>query len=440
MKQTAIKLKAPLASSNHVPYLLAGIIAILLGFGVLGAWAAVAKLDSAVVANGMVAVESNRKTIQHYEGGIVEAILVKEGDIVQDGDVLLRLQPIQASASVDTNASQLDTAQATEARLVAERSLANEITFPDRLKARMSLPETSKIIADQISQFKERRGTLDAEIGVLLQRIEQLKEEITGLAAVRDANKDQLDNMQAEVDKVKDLADRGFFPVNRLNAMQRNIAQLAGQYGQTVAEISKNQKSISETQFQIIQTKSKFQEDVAAQLREIRVQVAEYTEKLRVSSDVLTRNEIRAPQAGTVQNLHFHTLGGVVRQGEPILDIVPLNDAFNVRARVSPMDVNHVHPGLEAEVRFPGFKSRTAPLILGSVRNISADAMADEKNNEPYFLAIIEVKNSSLPPELQGKLTAGMPTEVLIATGERTVVDYLVGPLTEAMRKVMREY
>lgn len=440
MKDITTRSRAPQPSANHRPYLLMGVLTIVLAFGVLGAWAATARLDSAVIAVGNVTVESNRKTIQHLEGGIVSEILVSDGEIVEEGQVLMRLQPLQASASVETYASQLDAALAYEARLLAERDGADVVTFPASLKSRLDNPNTKKLLADQVRQFEERRASLKAQEDILSARVDQLQQEIAGVAALRDSTKEQMENLQQELANVSDLAERGFYPKNRLNALKRNLAQLQGQYGQTIADISKNENAIAETKLQMIQARVKFQEEVSQQLREVRVQVSEFTERLRVASDVLQRNEIRAPLKGKIQSLRFHTIGGVVRQGEPIMDIVPVNDAFKIRARVSPLDVNYVLKGVEAEVRFPGFKSRNAPLILGFVRDISADSLTDEATGESYFLSEIEVKNSSLPPELVGKLTAGMPAEVMIATGERTVIDYLVGPLLDAIRHTMREH
>lgn len=429
----------PKFSSNPRPFILLGYLLIFSTFGLLGAWAAFAKLDSAVIAGGSVAVESNRKAVQHYEGGIVDEILVKESQVVNKGDLLVRLRSTQATASAETLGSQLDGASALEARLMAESERATAITFPDRLLERAALPTTRKIIQDQQNQFAERRKALEGEGNILRAQIEQLKGQMQGLEAVVASSVQQQENMKEEYIKVRDLNAKGLYPTNRLRAMERDLLQIEGRIGQSRADIARSQQAISETELNIVQTEKKFQEDVLQQLREVRVQIAEYTEKLGVAEDILKRVEITAPQSGMVQNLKVHTIGGVIRQGDVIMEIVPLNEPLNVQARVSPIDINHVLPSLDAEVRFPGFKSRTTPSILGRVRTVSADSLFDEISRQPYYLAVVEVPDSAIPAELRGKLTPGMPAEVMIATGERTVLDYLTAPLFDAVHKSFRE-
>ncbi|MEZ5924738.1 MAG: HlyD family type I secretion periplasmic adaptor subunit [Hyphomicrobiaceae bacterium] len=430
---------APKFSGNPRPFVVLGYLLIVSTFGLLGTWAAYAKLDSAVIAGGAVAVESNRKAVQHFEGGIVDEILVKESEIVNKGDVLIRLRSTQATASAETLASQLDGAMALESRLMAESERAAAIVFPDRLLERASLPTTRKILQDQQNQFAERRKALEGEAAILRAQIEQLKGQILGLEAVVASSVQQQDNLKGEYLKVRDLADKGLYPTNRLRAMERDLLQIEGRLGQSRADIARSQQAIGETELQIVQTEKKFQEDVLQQLREVRVQIAEYSERFRVAEDILKRVEIVAPQSGMVQNLKVHTVGGVIGQGEVIMEIVPLNEPLNVQARVSPIDINYVLPQLDAEVRFPGFRSRTAPSILGRVRTVSADSLFDEVARQPYYLAIIEVPDSAIPQELRGKLTPGMPADIMIATGERTVLDYLTAPLMDAVRKSLRE-
>jgi HlyD family secretion protein len=430
---------APKFSSNPRPFVLLGYLLILSTFGLLGTWAAFAKLDSAVIAGGSVAVESNRKAVQHFEGGIVDEILVKESQIINKGDVVVRLRATQATASAETLGSQLDGATALEARLMAESERATTITFPDRLLERATLPTTRKIIQDQQNQFAERRKALEGEGNILRAQIEQLKGQILGLESVVAASVQQQENLKEEYIKVRDLNAKGLYPTNRLRSMERDLLQIEGRLGQSRADIARSQQAIGETELQIVQTEKKFQEDVLQQLREVRVQIAEYSEKLRVAEDILKRVEIVSPQSGMVQNLKVHTVGGVIGQGEVIMEIVPLNEPLNVQARVSPIDINHVVPALDAEVRFPGYKSRTAPSILGRVRTVSADSLFDEIARQPYYLAIVEVPDSAIPLDLRGKLTPGMPAEIMIATGERTVLDYLTAPLVDAIHKSFRE-
>jgi HlyD family secretion protein len=430
---------APTASGDHRPWVWAGYLTIILIFVVLGGWAAFAKLDSAVIASGTVAVESNRKLVQHYEGGIVSELLVKETQMVKAGDVLLRLQKTQASANLETIVGQLDGAQALEARLLAEKQGLERVVFPTRLKERLQNPMTVKVLQDQENQMKDRRASLDGQRQILESRIEQLTREIEGQEAVARTTAAQIESLETEMAKVGKLASRGLFPLNRMHAMERDLLQQQGRIGEIRATISKNEKAIGETRLQILQIEQKFQEEVIQQIRDVRMEIAELEERMRVAADVMQRVEIRAPQTGMVQNIQVHTVGGVIRNGETLMEIVPANDILLVHAQVATIDINHVGIDQTAEVRFPGFKSRNSPLIIGRVKSVTADSLFDETTRQHYYLAIVEVREADIPEQYKGKLTPGMPAEVLVSTGERTVADYLVSPLLDSIRHSMRE-
>ncbi len=430
---------SPIASGDHRPWVWAGYGTIFLMFVVLGGWAAFARLDSAVMASGTVAVESNRKMIQHFEGGIVEEVLVKDTQHVKAGEVLLRLENTQASASLETILSQLDGAQALEARLGAEKQKLERVVFPARLKDRLKNPTTIKMLQDQENQLKDRRDSIEGQRQILLSRIDQLSREIEGTQSIADTTQGQIVSLEDEIGKVAKLAKRGLFPQNRMHAMERDLLQQQGRLGQTRSDMLKNEQAIGETRLQIIQLEQKFQEDVIQQMRDTRIQIAELEERLRVATDVMQRIEIRAPQAGIVQKLQVHTIGGVIRAGETIMELVPTNDTLLVHAQVAPIDINHVGVDMLAEVRFPGFKSRNTPSIFGTVMSLSADSLFDETTRQYYYLAIVAVKEADIPEEYRGKLTPGMPAEVMIATGERTVADYLTSPLFDSIRYSMRE-
>lgn len=427
------------SAGNQIPYTVIGYAIIFIVFGVFGAWSAFAKLDSAVIASGSVAVESNRKKIQHYEGGIVHEIFVKENQPVNEGDLLFRLNPLQAEAQAELLRGQIDGALALEARLIAERQKADTITFPKDLLERAGRLSTRKNMIDQEQQFKERRASVLGQVNILRSRIEQLSRTIAGLEAVKVSTEGQIKSIKEEYEKVSSLADRGYYPVNRLKSMEREIFSLEGRLGQTLADIARNENGIGEAKLQILQTEQKFQEEVIDALREVRVQIPELLERRRMAQDIVNRLEIRSPLSGIVQNLQVHTVGGVVRAGEPLLELVPINDSLHLEVRINPVDINHVGIGSEAEVRFPGFKSRTLPLILGTVLSVSPDRITDPATNEPYYLGIVEVKDSQIPEEYRGSLTAGMPADLFIATGERTVADYLLSPFTDVARKSLRE-
>jgi HlyD family type I secretion membrane fusion protein len=430
---------APRISSNHLPPAIFGLATIGAVFLGLGTWAAFARLDSAVIAPGIITVETNRKTVQHLEGGIVDEIFVRDTQIVAAGDVLLRLRPVQAEASQETQANALDAALALEARLTSEQEARSSIAFPAELAARASRPMTRRVMDDQLRQFDERRQSLANQIGILRNRIEQMQSQVAGHGANLASTEQSLASLRAEYQRIQPLAAAGRFPVNRAAEMDRRIAETNGRLGQLVADIARTRQTIAETELQIVQTETKFKEEIAQSIREVRMQVAEVREKLRVTKDILARIDVRAPADGMIQNLKVHTIGGVVRAGEPILEIAPASDLFNIQVKVAPLDINHVTKGQDAEVRFPGFKDRTIPLIVGKVRERYLDSTRDEQTREPYFLAIVEVREAALPAQLRGKLTAGMPAEVMIATGERTALDYFVGPLLNQIRSAGRE-
>lgn len=426
-------------SGDNITYALLGYLLIFLVFGVVGAWTAVARLDSAVISSGTVAVQSNRKTIQHFEGGIVRELLVRENQVVNAGDLLVRLDPIQAVGQAEVLHAQLDAALALEGRLQAESIKAEEIEFAPELLERINKGAARKMIEDQKQQFSERRASIDGQVDILSSRIEQLDRTIVGLKAVQRSTERKMESFTKELAKVNDLAQRGYYAVNRIMAMERELFSLEGQLGQTIADIARNENAIGEAKLQIILTRQKFREEVVDGLREVRGQIAEIKERLRMAQDIVNRLEIRAPLTGVVQNVQVHTIGGVVRPGEPMLELVPINETLHVEARINPVDINHVGIGKQAEVRFPGFKSRTMPVILGHVRSVSADRKIDDKTQEPYYMAIVEVQETDIPSEYRGKLSAGMPTDVIIAVGERTVADYLISPITTVASKSMRE-
>lgn len=430
---------APRASSDHRPYVYLGAATVLTVFFGLGSWAALARLDSAVMAPGIITVESNRKTVQHLEGGIVDEILVRDTQMVAAGDLLLRLRPIQADASQETQTNALDAALTLEARLISEQNNEEQVTYPPEILERASRPITQRTIDGQNRQFAERRASLNNQISILRNRIDQAKKQAQGLAASLVGYKATVVSLKAEYKRIEPLVIRGHFPFNKSADLQRRVDEGIGRVGQTEAEIAKNQESMGEIELQIIQTERKFKEDVAQALRDVRVQIGDITEKVRVTRDVLSRVEVRAPTAGMVQSLRVHTIGGVLKPGEPILDLIPSSDTLNIQARVSPLDANFIWKGQDAEIKFPGFKDRSIPLIMGKVRERSMDTLRDDTSKEPYFLAIVEVREADLPPAIRGHLVAGLPAELMIATGERTALNYLIGPLLDALRPAGRE-
>jgi HlyD family secretion protein len=425
--------------SDHRPYARLGYAAIALVFGVFGVWASLAPLGRAAVASGQVAVESDHKVVQHLEGGIVREILVKEDQRVSAGDVLFRLQPTQALANADALGKQVDAALALESRLLAERDRADQITFPPALLVRQSVPETANAVAGEQRQFAERRRALESQIKILSTQIAEKKQEIAGRDQQRASLESQLASYTSEVNTVGPAATKGFFPRNKLLELERERSRIEGDLALAKSEVARLTESIEEAMLAIRQTEQKFDEDVSQQLADVRSRLADLRDKLVVAEDVLGRVEVRAQRSGIVIGLKVHTVGAVARPGDTLAEIVPIEDGLKVSARISPTDIDTVAVGQRAEVRFPNFSSRTTPVILGQVGSVSADAILDDATHQTYYLAQVVIDYETLSPELAGRLTPGMPADVLISTGQRTLLQYLLEPLTNSLRKTFRE-
>jgi HlyD family type I secretion membrane fusion protein len=416
-----------------------GYVIIIFAFGIFGGWAALAKLDSAVVALGIVTPESNRKTIAHLEGGIVRQIPVREGQHVEEGQLLFRMDDTQSQASSDMSRNQLMSMLAQEARLVAERDDRTSVTFPPELLAAEAGPTAVEAVADQSKQFEERRASLNNQISILQKRITQYSVELEGLASEKDATERQLKFIDEELRDLRGLLDKQLVPKSRVMALEREKGRLDGLVGRSIAESSKAHNGISEAKLQIDQLKKKFGEDVNTALLEVRQKISDTRERARVAADVLKRIDIRAPRAGVVQNVKANTIGGIVKPGEPLLELIPDSDELVVNAMISPSDIDVIALNNEAEVRFGAFHGKVLPIVTGRIVSISRDRLTDELTRQPYFLARIVVDRDQLPPEERNKIIAGMPVEVIVPTGERTMADYLVRPMRNKMRKAFRE-
>ena len=417
-----------------------GIVIIVLFFGGLGAWAALAPLHSAAIAQGEVVVESSRQTVQHKEGGIIQKILVKNGDRVEAGEVLVRLDATQERARLDLLKARYHTSLAREARLVAEMSDRSEIDFPkDLLAARDAYPSVREMIQTQRELFGERRTSLEGEIDVLKQRIDQHKEEISGLRAQIGSIGEQTQLIDQETQSVARLVDKGLERKPRLLALQRRQAELKGQRGDLLSRIARAKASISEAEARIIQIRNRRREEVVTQLRETRDTLFEVQERLHAQHDVLDRTKIQAPVSGTVVDLQYHTAGGVISPGSKVTDIVPNQERMMVEARVQPSDIDVVRAGLAATVRFTAYSQRTTPSVQGTVTQVSADRLVDEKSGNAYYKARIELDPSTVENLKNVDLYPGMPADVMIRTGERTALDYILSPITDTLARSMRE-
>jgi HlyD family type I secretion membrane fusion protein len=416
-----------------------GFAVVFLTFVVFGGWAALASVDGAVVASGSIVVESDRKTVQHLEGGIVQNLMVTGDAHVEQGQILLRLDATQERAREEMARSAVYSAIAEEARLQAEADGGDKLTFPSELIQKASDPSAQRAMGDQKRRFEERRAARKIEISILEEKIGQSQRQIEGNSAQSKAARAQFDSMSQEYTKLKPLADQGIVPFARVATLERSKADLEGRIGAYDADIARFARTIDEARLQINQVGQKVFEEAAAKLADTRAQLADAREKWRVAVEVLGRMEVRASRSGRIVNLKVHTVGAVVRPGDVLMEIVPDNDVLVVAARVSSLDINHVQVGLPTEVRLPSFKARSTPIAVGEVLSIAADAAHDEATHQPYYEVKVSVQVKKFPEKIREKLKPGMMADVLIATGERTVLAYLTQPMTDAIRRGMRE-
>lgn len=421
------------------PIALMGYVLLFLTFGVLGGWAAVARIDSAVVAPGTISLEGNRRVVQHFEGGIVEEILVSEADAVQEGQVILRLSSIEARSNLGVLSTRLGVARLVEARLRAERDLAEGIDFPGATL--MEDGETrDRILSDQREIFEDRRRILSSQEDLLQVRREQIEVQIEGLGLQRSAFERRIDNYTEMLVRMRDGESRGLVQGNRLSEREDELIGIEANLGEVISEIAQARVRLTETELQALQLRQEYRERASTELEAIRAEISELEERRKVSVDVLARTEIRAPGSGSIQNLKVHTVGSVVRPGDVLMELVPENDELIINARVSPIDKDNVAPGLLTEVRFTAFQTKLTPIMLGSVETVSSDVISPDGGNEPpYYLARVTVAETDIPEDIRDRLTAGMPADVVITTGERTVANFMISPLMDAVRTSMIE-
>jgi HlyD family secretion protein len=422
------------------PIAIMGYSIIFVTFGVLGGWATMAKIDSAVFAPGTISLEGNRKVVQHLEGGIVEEILVREADTVKEGQILLRLSSIEAGSNMEVLSARLDVAKIIEARLLAERTMADSLTIPGYLSVGTRSHTVVAALKDQQGQFDERRSLLKSQTDILASRVEQTLSQIKGLELQESALGRRVANFMAMVERMRDGAESGLIQTNILSEREDELIQIETSLGSVISEIALAKNQISEIDLEVLQAQQEYRERASSQLRDVRAEIAELDQRRNVAKDVLARTEIRASGSGTIQNLKVHTVGSVIKPGELLMEMVPKNEELIVSVRVSPNDIDNVAPGLKTEVRFTAFKSRLTPIMLGRVQSVSNDVITPDNPQEmPYYLARIEVAEEDISEDVLGRLSAGMPADVIIVTGERTVANYIASPLLDAVRKSMIE-
>ena len=403
-------------------------------------WSWLAPLGSAANANGQVIVDGDHKTIQHLERGIVREILVKDGDKVGAGQVLVRLDDTQAKATLKSASDGYHAAEALVARLAAEQALAPEVTYPaDLVTAAESDPDVAKMVGGQTDTFKTRHRELASQTDILNQRIAQANAEIGGHQAQIAAEDQQTKLLAEELNGLNYLLAKGLVPKPQVLEKRRMQAEIAGQRAENVAAIARAQQAIGENRMQIGELRTSLSNEAAAKFGDAQKDMFDAGQRVLAAQDVLDRTVIRAPEDGIIIQEKVHTLGGVVEAGAALMDIVPESARAIVDVKVDVNDITKVRNGLAAEIRLVGYEQRTTPTVAGTVIWVSADRIEDEKQHTAYYEAHIAADPAALAALPGITLHVGMPVDASIATGDRTLLQYVLAPLSRVLSRGMRE-
>jgi HlyD family secretion protein len=408
----------------------------MVGFG---GWASFAPLSTGAVAPGVVEVESMRKTIQHLEGGIIGAILVHDGDKVAAGQPLIHLDATKAASSLTQLQGDIWDQTARAARLRAEQNGAEQITWPATLTDHQSEAEITAALAGQQQIFETHRQLEASKIAAINQKNDQAREEINGLKAQDTSFRRQRFLIDEERKGVQELMDKGLERRPRLLALQRTMAEIDGKAGEIAGQLARANQTLAETQVQILNLRNDRQSQASEQLRETEQKLTDLLAQMMTARDMLARTDILAPVDGTVTDLKVHTPGGVIQPGEALLDVVPTEDRLIITAEVRPDDIDGVRTGLAAHIRFPAYKQRATPSLMGTVLTVSADRIIDKRTNQPYYAARIAVDPSELAGHPDVKLVAGMQADAVIETGKTTVALYALAPIFDTFHKAFRD-
>lgn len=425
--------------------ILFGVYIIIIFVGIGGIWSAVAPLNSAVVAVGMLTPSSNRKTIQHQEGGVVKEIFVRVGDHVNKGDKLIELEDIKTKGDYQNILNQYRTSLANESRLIAERDNLNSIEFPEFLTQDIIAPEVAKILHTQENLFKYKKGIYLAEKEQIKQKIQQIHKQIEAYQAKKVATNKNLTVINDRLKAIQVLQDKGFAAKASLLEIEAKKAGLVSEMAVTETEIARTRQEITKAEIENLNTDNRYITDILKELKETQVTVAALREKYNSSTDALGKIIIKSPVDGIVNNINIHTIGGVISAATPILEISPINDVLVIEAKIPHKNIDSVHVGLIARIRFSAFKSRTTPLFTGKVVSISPDIVQDRTapaGAEPHYIARVEIDMEEFNKIAKVKkllLHPGMQAEVQIVTGTRTLFRYLLDPVTDTMFKAFRE-
>ncbi len=415
------------------------VAAILLLFGVMGGLAAATRISGAVIASGSLVVDSYVKPVKHLKGGIAHAILVKNGDHVAAGQVLVRLDDTQVRANLSIIRKRLNELSARTARLSSERDGKTDIAFPDDLLSSAGNADVAAILAGERQLFRDRQASREGQKSQLHERILQLRQEIDGLVAQEQGKRREIALIGKELGSLEGLLSQGIISATKVYSLQRESASLNGDLGNLVSSIAQTRGKIAETELQVLQVDADRSSEVSDQLRQAESDSGQFSERLIAAEDDLKRIDIKAPQAGIVDQLSIHAEGAVISPAEPILQIVPDKDALVAELKLAPQDIDQIAVGQAVSLRFPAFDQRITPELNGHVDTVSADLATDQRSGQSYYVVRAKVEKQEW--QRLGQLTPlpGMPVEAFLQTGKRSVLAYLTKPMTDQIRRAFKE-
>jgi HlyD family secretion protein len=420
-------------------HLIVGLAIVLVLGGGLGGWAATAEISGALIAPGSVVVESNVKKVQHPTGGVVGEVRARDGDVVNAGDIVVRLDDTVTKASLAIVTKNLDGLWARAARLQAEQQGLDQILFPKMLLDRAADPDVKTVIASETKLFDVRVNGRVGQKAQLRERITQLNEEIAGLSAQERAKDQEIALVEKELRGVRDLYEKHLVQISRLTTLERDAARLNGERAQYIASRAQARGKITETELQIIQVDKDMVSDVSKDLRETNDKIGEFVERKVTAEDQLRRVDIRAPQHGMVLQSSVHTVGGVITAGDAIMMIVPQADDLQVEAKVNPQDIDKLQIGQKTLLRLSAFNQRTTPELNGVVSRVSPDVTTEQRTGQSYYTIRVSMAPQEIARLGDVKLIPGMPVEAFVQTGDRTMLSYLVKPLSDQLKRTFRE-
>jgi len=413
-----------------------GLVIIVAGILALGGWTVLAPLSGAIVAPAFVKVDLNRKVVQHAEGGIVREIHVRDGDRVKQGQVLVVLEDVKVDANLDLLSIQLLAERAKAARLEAEAAYASKVAVPSDIVRREREPRVAEILERERALFQSRRSSIESQIAALRSQIRETQAETTALLEQIAAEDRNISLQKEELKANEELLKQNYVQKTRVLTLQRAVAEYEVKHGEHRADLARSRQKASELELRIITAQNTYKQTAVDDLKDSTAHIFDLEERLRPSLDAAQRQQVLAPIGGEIVGLKVFTAGAVVGPRDVLMEIVPADKTLIVEARIRPEDINHVHVGDDAEVRLTAYKQRTTPLVAGRVAYVSGDRLVDNEGKSAYYVAHVAVAPASLG-EL--RMQAGMPAEVYVRTDSRTVLDYLLAPVTAYLRRAMRE-